>query len=80
MKEFGTRLVKAFGYTVIGLTVGFILGFLTSAEITHRVAVVKDSNRIALSGEYTAVIVQRERMLDNGDIEVLASKVSKVYR
>ena len=77
---FGTRLAKAIGYTVIGLTVGFILGFAASTEITHRKAVIKDSNRIALSGEYTAVIVQRERLLDNGDIEVLASKVTKVYR
>ena len=33
---FGTRLAKATVYTVIGLTVGFILGFAASTEITHR--------------------------------------------
>jgi hypothetical protein len=77
---FKVRLAKAVGYTVIGLMVGFLIGFLTSQEITHRKTVIRDANRIALSGVYTAVLEQRERLLDNGDIEVLDSRVIEVRR
>ena len=77
---FQVRFSKATSYTAIGLTVGFILGFLVSTVLTHRQVLEKDSNRIALSEEYTAVIVQRERLDENGDIWIRYSKVTEVYR
>jgi len=75
-----TRLTKAIGYTVIGLTVGFILGLTASSAVHRRQLVITNGNRLALSGEYTAVIVQRERLDENGDIWILDSKVTEVYK
>ncbi len=46
---FKIRLTKALVYTVIGLTVGYILGLGISAELTHRMEKVKES-RIQYQG------------------------------
>lgn len=77
---FRGRLNKAIGYTVIGLTVGFIIGFLTSSVIPHWQAVEEDPNRIALTGYYTAVVVNKEYMDEEGEIWIIDSQVVSVSR
>ena len=80
---FWTRLSKAIGYIGIGLAVGFILGFLVAKVNPHQGTLnqeyTADKDHLA-TGEYTAILVNRERIDENGDIYVLDSKVVQVYR
>lgn len=75
---FKVRLAKALGYIGIGCIIGFIAGSLITAEISHRKVV--DTAPIPLTGEYTVVLMQTERLLPSGEIEVLSSKVLDIRR
>ena len=80
---FRTRLSKAIGYMVIGLLIGFTVGILAKAnphQGTLNQEYTADKDHLALTGEYTAILENRERLDENGDIWVLDSRVVEVYR
>ena len=76
---FRTRLSKVIGYMVIGYMVS-ILVKVNPHQGTLNQEYTEDKDHLALIGEYTAILVNRERLDENGDIYVLESKVVQVYR
>ena len=82
---FRTKLTKAIGYTVIGILIGYTGGALIANAPKDHEGVLNqeytaDKDHLALTGEYTAVLVNRERIDENGNVWVLDSKVVQVYR
>lgn len=80
MEDLRNRIKKATAYMVIGIAIGYIAGFIVGTRINVPQALSKDPSRIALSGYYTAILENKEYCDEEGNIWVLDSKVTDIYR